>query len=298
MNQVESFKAWCRARNLAAAAQSIPYGVKLTVSENSSKVFVSFYDKGTILIQGKQSPLKSLIDAWQTGEAKVEPTTSNLKAATSAMISCDEDRIGIDESGKGDYFGPLVVAAAFITSMQESWLLNLGIKDSKKISDRTILNLAHTLRSKINYNLLTISPAKYNQLYAKIGNLNQLLAWGHARVLENILAEVDAKVAISDQFGKKSVLEAALMSRGREIQLIQQPKAEQDLAVAAASIIARAEFLSQLSYLQQQYHCDFNKGVSPKVIAQARNFVANFGEDKLSEVAKIHFSTTAKVISN
>lgn len=160
------------------------------------------------------------------------------------------EHIGIDESGKGDYFGPLVIAAVFIDATTQGELKLIGARDSKKLSDGRVLEMAPDIKTICPHSIIAIGPQKYNELYAKIKNLNRLLAWGHAKALENLLERgVTCERAISDQFGDERLILNALQEKGRTIVLEQRTKAESDLAVAAASILARAEFLIRLKRL-------------------------------------------------
>lgn len=136
--------------------------------------------------------------------------------------------IGTDESGKGDYFGPLVIAGVFLEDKQQSVLRELGVKDCKGLSDNRVRELAEILKQGYTHSIVAIGPEKYNELYEKLRNLNKLLAWGHARVIENILAKIPCSQAITDQFGDRLYVVNALMKKGRTIELIQRPKAEED----------------------------------------------------------------------
>jgi len=206
-------------------------------------------------------------------------------------------RIGIDESGKGDYFGPLVIAAVFVTPALEQDLALMQVRDSKKISDGRILEMAPDIRLLCPHSIVAIGPQRYNELYAKIKNLNRLLAWGHARALENLLQQVDCDLAIADQFGDEGLILAALQEKGKRIRLVQRTKAESDLAVASASILARAEFLSRLQRLSQEVHTTLPKGASSSVELAGRMVVKKYGRDRLSTVAKLHFKTTQQVLA-
>ena len=206
-------------------------------------------------------------------------------------------RIGIDESGKGDYFGPLAIAAVYVSPSSEADLALMGVRDSKKISDGRILQLAPDIRQVCRHSLVTIGPLRYNELYAKIKNLNRLLAWGHARALENLLQQVDCSVAISDQFGDQRLVLNALQEKGKLIRLVQHPKAEADLAVAAASILARAEFLQRLQRLSQEVGTTLPKGASPSVELAAKMVVKKHGRERLGHVAKLHFKTTERILT-
>ena len=206
------------------------------------------------------------------------------------------ERIGIDESGKGDYFGPLVIAAVLVTPADEPDLRLMQVRDSKRISDGRILEMAPDIRQVCRHSVVAIGPHRYNDLYAKIKNLNRLLAWGHARALENILEHVECPRAISDQFGDERFILNALLEKGKKIQLIQRPKAEEDLAVAAASILARAEFLIRLKRLSEEIGLSLPKGASQAVETAARVVVKKLGRERLEGIAKLHFKTTQSVL--
>jgi ribonuclease HIII len=151
------------------------------------------------------------------------------------------------------------------------------------------------IRSLCIYSVVVIGPEKYNLLYAKMKNLNKLLAWGHARVIENILMRVDCTKAIADQFGSETYIKDALMKLGKKIELTQTPRAEADLGVAAASILARAEFLRKMDRLSQECGFELPKGASEQVDTAARKIVEEMGEDALNRFAKLHFKNTARV---
>ena len=206
------------------------------------------------------------------------------------------ERIGIDESGKGDYFGPLVVAAVFVDATTQDELALMAVRDSKKISDGRILELAPDIKTICPHSVIVIGPQKYNELYAKIRNLNRLLAWGHAKALETLLERVSCARAISDQFGDERLILNALQAKGRTIVLEQRTKAESDLAVAAASIVARAEFLMRLKRLSEDVGTALPKGASPAVELAGRMVVKKHGQSRLASVAKLHFKTTKAVL--
>jgi ribonuclease HIII len=204
--------------------------------------------------------------------------------------------IGTDESGKGDYFGPLVVAGVYLEDNLIPKLKELNVRDSKKISDGVIKELDFKLRSFCRYSVVVIGPGNYNLLYAKMKNLNRILGWGHARVIENILLQVDAPRAISDQFGDELYIKNALMKLGKKIRLEQKPGAESDLAVAAASILARAEFLKRLEGLSRDCGMVLPKGASPLTEEMAKKLVEKLGKENLEKYVKMHFKNTNKVL--
>lgn len=205
--------------------------------------------------------------------------------------------IGTDESGKGDYFGPLVIAGFFLPEGQEGVLAELGVRDSKRMSDNRVRETAAVLRRGYPHAVVAVGPEKYNQLYAKMKNLNRLLAWGHARVIENILEAVPAGHAVTDQFGDAALVRNALMAKGRTLELLQRPGAEQDSAVAAASILARDEFLRRLKALSAEAGLDLPKGASAAVEEAAVRLVRLHGPDSLNRYAKTHFRTTKRVLA-
>jgi ribonuclease HIII len=205
--------------------------------------------------------------------------------------------IGVDEAGKGDYFGPLVIAACFSDEKIEQAFVSIGLRESKKVTDKRAFVLEREIKKIAPCSVVAIGPEKYNELHAKIRNLNRLLAWGHARALENLLTQVNPREVVSDQFGDKSLIENALLNKGRGIKLIQMPRAEVVPAVAAASILARAEFLRRLEGLSNQYGIMLPKGAGSIVDDAGRVFVARLGRDELNKVAKMHFKNTQRVVA-
>lgn len=208
--------------------------------------------------------------------------------------------IGTDESGKGDYFGPLVIAGVCITKKQEELLATLGVRDSKSNSDNKNKELAkkiEELLGKTCVSIVCISPERYNSLYDEIGrNLNKVLGWGHARVMENLLSDNVCENAIADQFGDEFIIKSALLAKGKSLNLIQSPKAERDIGVAAASILARARFLNELERLGKILGVTLSKGVNSTVESIAKNIYENGGLEKLKQFVKLHFQTTKKII--
>ena len=207
------------------------------------------------------------------------------------------ERIGIDESGKGDYFGPLVIAAVFVDATTQGEVRLMEVRDSKKLSDGRVLEMAPDIKTICPHSIIAIGPQKYNELYAKIKNLNRLLAWGHAKALETLLERVTCERAIADQFGNERLILNALQEKGRKIVLEQRTKAEADMAVAAASIVARAEFLLRLKRLSSEVGTTLPKGASPAVELAAKMIMKKHGEERLGSVAKLHFKTTKAVVA-
>src|ERR1700704_4761203 len=200
-----------------------------------NKLSVAVYEKGPkALIQGKgvEEFVQFELEPKVLGEAKL----GYEEVHSPEMF---EPHFGVDESGKGDFFGPLVISGVYVDRGIARKLLDSGVVDSKRISsDARIRALADTIRktSQGLVEMVLIGPAKYNELYEKFANLNRLLGWGHARVIENLLAKKPAcPRSLSDQFADARVIERSLLSHGQKIDIQQRPRAESDIAVAAAS---------------------------------------------------------------
>ena len=206
-----------------------------------------------------------------------------------------KNHIGTDESGKGDFFGPLVIASVLVDKTSAEHFTKLGIKDSKKLADSKILLYAEEIKKNAPHSVIAISNGRYNELYSNIKNLNKLLAWGHARAIENILEKCDCEYALSDQFGDESLIKNALLKKGRNIHLEQMVRAESDIAVAAASILARATFVQKMDTMAKSYGIIFPKGCSGLVKTAATEFIKKYGKDRLHEVCKTHFKTYNEV---
>jgi ribonuclease HIII len=212
-------------------------------------------------------------------------------------VKRQQPHIGSDEAGKGDYFGPLVVAAVYADEVALERLPQAGVKDSKRISgERRLWELERAVKQICpSFEVVVISPARYNELIEKMRNLNRLLAWGHARAIENVLEmQPGCRLALADQFGDERYLRESLMKRGRQIELVQQVRAEADPAVAAASTLARAAFIRALERLSSEAGMDLPRGAT-HVLPAARQLYAQGGEALLRQVAKVHFKTTKQI---
>lgn len=252
----------------------------------------TLYTSGKFLIQGKDiTHFSSEIEKYLGISSQVAVSKSISKNQSTQNTTPPDIYIGTDESGKGDFFGPLVIAGVQVSSSNKKLFVELGIKDSKQLDDAKIKKLAAHIRNNSVHSVVTMMPAKYNELYVKFKNLNKLLAWGHARVIENILEKNPCAYALSDQFGDERLIKNALMEKGKQITLDQRHKAESDIAVAAASIIARAEFVKRMEEMSSKYKIIFPKGASSKVIEQGKLFLTKNTKDELKNVAKIHFKT-------
>lgn len=280
----------------------IDYGLQFSVSIPNWSGTIRIYQnkKGVLKIDYSQLKggenavsIRSLIESKTMSP---DPTKSDDKG-----VALGFPIIGTDESGKGDYFGPLVSAGVYVDEATAKDLILYGVRDSKTIADNKILEISREIIkiSHGRFSIIEISPERYNDLYDQFKkekkNLNTLLAWGHAKALEEILSKVDCEVAIADQFADEKFILGKLQEKGKKLKLLQMHKAEQNIAVAAASILARARFLEKLNKLSDEYNTDLPKGASGTVIEKARIIVNLYGKDTLRKVAKLHFKTTAEV---
>ena len=267
-------------------------------SAKKGKLNVSVYQKGPkVLIQGKEAGdfVRFTLEPEITGEARLGYEEVN-------QPDMFEPHFGIDESGKGDYFGPLVVAGAYTDATSARALLDAGIMDSKRITSAArIRKLAGIIRDTpgLRHVVVAIGPERYNELHRSFGNVNRLLAWGHARAIKRLLElQPDCPRALSDQFARPDVLKRALAKLDVSIELQQRTKAESDLAVAAASILARERFVDWMEKTSAAGGITLPLGASNAVIDAARELVDRHGADALNRVAKVHFRTTGRVLGD
>jgi ribonuclease HIII len=260
-----------------------------------NKLSVAVYEKGPkVLVQGRgiEDFVQFELEPKVLGEAKLGYEEVHLPEMFQAHL-------GVDESGKGDFFGPLVISGVYVDRAIARKLLDAGVVDSKRISsDARIRALADTIRktSQGLVETVLIGPAKYNELYEKFENLNRLLGWGHARVIENLLArKPGCPRSLSDQFADARVIKESLMRYGRKIVIEQRPRAESDIAVAAASIMAREGFINWLDRKSKELGVRLGRGVSPGVKETAKKVVEMSGPEALREVAKVHFRTAHEI---
>ena len=261
------------------------------------KLNVTVYQKGPkVLVQGKDTGdfVRFTLEPEVLGEARLgyeeilEPERF-------------EPHFGIDESGKGDFFGPLVIAGVFTDAVIARRLIDAGVMDSKRVTSAArIRQLAAVIRAVpgCTTEVIAIGPQRYNEMHASFGNLNRLLAWGHARVIENLAAaRPDCPRALSDQFARPDVLRRALRDKGLTLTLEQRTKGESDTAVAAASILARERFIDWIDKTSTACGIKLPLGASDAVVQAGRDLVARHGHEALGKAAKFHFRTTAAVLA-
>lgn len=263
---------------------------------HKGRLNVVVYQKGPkVLIQGRDTEdfIRFTLEPEILGEARL---------GYEEIVQPDlfEPHFGIDESGKGDFFGPLVIAGTYTDAAITRQLMKAGIMDSKRIGNAArIRQLAAVIRATpgCRTEVVAIGPERYNSLYQSFGNLNHLLAWGHARVIENLAAAVpDCPRALSDQFANPRVLQRALKQKGLTLTLDQRTKGESDIAVAAASILARERFIDWIDKTSAASGVKLPLGASAAVIPAGRELLARHGNDALAKTAKLHFRTTHLIL--
>lgn len=291
-------------------AKAIPYGCRLEVSDGSGRIPVNLYHgkKGfSMVIGGKTGQLKTKIEMLFSpfdARSAIEFSalaTSQKPYGFEDLIGFEAGWIGTDESGKGDVFGPLVVAAVAVNPPIVAALEKAGVKDCKQLKDNKVAALASEIRRVCSgrFRELVLLPVRYNYLYATLKsegkNLNHLLAWAHARVIEDTLEIAPCSYAITDKFADVRYVEAKLMARGRAIVLVQKPYAERNIAVAAASVLARDSFVRSMEELSVHFDIELPKGAGNAVKEVIQRFCMHHGCEALKEVGKLHFKTFEEV---
>jgi len=250
----------------------------------------TLYESGKLMVQGKDK--HDFITYYLEAEilGKLPYSYPELEIDTSPHV-------GVDEAGKGDLFGPLCVAALYADTDQITSLMRMGIRDSKKLTDVTIANLAAKIKKDFTYSIVQIFPKRYNELYQSFRNLNVLLGWGHATAIEKILCKTHCTDILIDQFANESIVQQAIKRKNLSVNLSQKHRGEEDVLVAGASILARSAFVQGLAQLGNDYQFIFPKGASKQVIQAGKNFVLSHGTKPLHMVAKLHFKSIDQILS-
>lgn len=259
-------------------------------SAKKKGVSCTLYESGSLTVQGKE--MQEFLEFYLEPQILKEFRFSHPMAHQNVT-----PHIGMDEAGKGDFFGPLCVAAVYADEAGIHQMHAMGVKDSKSLSDDTILKIAQKIRASFPYTVIRLFPLKYNELYRKFKNLNRLLGWAHVAALGDLSQKTQCQIATIDQFAKEYVMESALKQKKLAVTLTQRVRGEEDLVVAAASILARASFVEGMQKLSEEIGFELPKGASRTVVKAAQKLVAKEGPDILEKVAKTHFKTTQEVLS-
>lgn len=285
-----------RALESAGAAISdsrrIDHAVQHRVSRGADKVTLNLYDSGKALVQGKDSPLKELIEGWKEGRSPSAPA----KGGTSGVRADSTPRVGTDEAGKGDYFGPLVVAGVRISGEEaDEALRRIGVRDSKLLSTSQATRMAQQIEETLGPEslcVLCLAPEEFERRRAEAGdNVNRLLGELNVEILDALCDGVEKFVV--DEFAKKA---RSYIQPGvpEGVALEVRPRAEDDAAVAAASILARARYLREMDQLSEWAGFTLPRGAT-HVKEAAEALLAERGHEGLGRAAKISFSTTKRL---
>jgi len=277
------------------------------LSDGTSQATAIMYQSGKLVIAGHAPAFDHAVAIV---EAVGKPVAPKPVPATSAAVEApseNEPHIGTDEAGKGDFFGPLVTAGVFVDERTARLLRTLDVRDSKLVGDRELRGLATNIRNVVEEEkraVIVVAPKRYNELYKQMRsegkNLNTLLAWAHTRAIEDLIGHgLRPKFILSDQFGDKRYIESRLMvdTRLSGVPVLQMHRAEADVAVAAASILARDAFLHWLDQAGKALGLTVPKGASPKVIETGKLLVSRMGAEGLKDYAKVSFKTMQKVLA-
>lgn len=265
--------------------KEIPYGVQIRVRIPSGTSSVRIYQnkKGEITLDTSQIKDDGLLSAV------------SCEATDKSALFAPPPLIGSDEAGKGDWFGPLVAAAVYTDGKAYAELAKMGVKDSKALSDRKIEKLKDDIISVCRfYSVIEVAPSVFNHMYSLSPNMNVILVKAHSHAVRGVLRRTDCSRILVDQFTTEDRMRNELADiPGLEI--LQRHRAEENMAVAAASILARYTYMKRLSELSEKYGIDFPAGAGDAADAAAALFAEKYGKDALRDVCKINFKNTDKV---
>ncbi len=282
---------------------------RIKLSDGTSQATAIMYRSGKLVIAGHAPAFDHAVAiAGAVAKAVVpkRPPANPPTAAAAAAPSETEPHIGTDEAGKGDFFGPLVTAGVYVDERTARLLRTLSVRDSKLVGDRELRGLATNIREVVEDEkraVIIVAPKRYNELYKQMRsegkNLNTLLAWAHTRAIEDLIGHgLKPRFILSDQFGDKRYIESRLMvdTRLSGVPVLQMHRAEADVAVAAASILARDAFLGWLEQAGKALGLTVPKGASPKVIETGKLLVSRLGAEALKDYAKVSFKTMNQIV--
>ncbi|MDP1881056.1 MAG: ribonuclease HIII [Parachlamydiaceae bacterium] len=277
------------AQELQNQGFEITHPIHTRFSAKKKGIVCTVWESGKLVVQGKESA--EFIEFFL--EPYVLKTFNYTHPHSLVTYSA---HIGVDESGKGDFFGPLCIAGVYVPADQFGQLQSIGVKDSKQLTEKSIKSISKAVKKDFLYHIVKINPQKYNEIYHEFKNLNRLLAWGHATVIENMFEKSNCANVVIDQFADESVVELALKRKKMKIDLTQRHRGEEDPAVAAASILARATFVESMDQLSEKYGVLIPKGCSSAVKVAAKKILLEFGEEELRNICKQHFKTLDAIL--
>jgi ribonuclease HIII len=277
-------------------SRAIDHGTQYDLARDDETAKLNVYHTGKISAGGRASRLRDLLEVWRTSQTRAGGTRAPTDRTGGRPVLDDTPRLGIDEAGKGDYFGPLVVAGVRVTHAASARKLQeIGVRDSKEIMASGIPRLSGRILEAVgrnNVHVISLPPAEYEHRRDAAGNVNRLLGELDAAIMGKLVDEVE--VVVVDEFARsaRSYLEPFVPDG---VRLEVRTRAEDDAAVAAASIVARARQLEEIDRLSKRVGFGLPLGAT-HVVEAGRRVVGELGEDGLTEVAKIHFATTRRVL--
>jgi ribonuclease HIII len=276
--------------------RTIDHGTQYDLARGRETAKLNVYNTGKVSTGGRASGLRDLLESWRTSQTGTSGTRPRVRPTGARPVLDDTPRLGIDESGKGDYFGPLVVAGVRITDRAKAKeLQETGVRDSKEIPASGIRRVAELILETVgqdNVHVVSLSPGEYEKRRTAAGNVNVLLGELDAAIIGELANEVE--VVVVDEFARTARSHLEPYVRG-DVRLEVRPRAEDDAAVAAASILARSRQLEGIEHLSELVGFRLPLGAT-HVLDAGRRVVAELGEDGLADVAKVHFSTTRRVL--
>jgi ribonuclease HIII len=271
------------------------FEIKVSNTKDKIKVLVYFGKKGVnTIIQGNPTS-----ETYKDVKAIVEG--EDLFYQFNQELDEPDNYIGTDESGKGDFFGPLVIAGVYVDRILIQELRKIGVRDSKQLNHIEIENISKNIRKIIpekNRSVVSINPEKYNQLYESFKNLNKLLAWGHIKTIENIFLNNQTSTIITDKFANESLMISELYKKRTDVSLTQTTNAERYTAVAAASILARDKMVKWFIKLSNELRISIPKGAGSVVNITAKKIADEFGPEMLPKLVKLHFKNFVNLYEN
>lgn len=288
-DQVPEIKKVLAEKELHFSA--LPYAYFTAKGEG---VACTLYLSGKMVIQGRLAQTF----VHQHFRHLSPPLLENASNQKHSLSFSKEPHIGSDESGKGDFFGPLCISAVYASENDLNLLQNMQIiRDSKALSKKDICTAAQFIQEHFLVETLVLSPPEYNRLYEKFQNLNHLLAYGHACVIQRLFQKTDCRNVLVDQFSQENLVEKFLKKQGaKQIQVTQRVRAETDLVVAAASILARDAFVQNMQKLSDQFGIHLPKGGGASTISTGKEIVKRWGSEVLQQMSKTHFKNMENII--
>ena len=280
-----------------AGSKPIDHGTQYDLTRNGETAKLNVYHTGKVSTGGRASGLRDLLEGWRTSpQTRAPGVRAPARLAGSRPVLDGTPRLGIDEAGKGDYFGPLVVAGVRITDGTKAKELQaIGVRDSKEIRASSIQSISDRILETVgpeNVRVVSLPPGEYEARRDAAGNINRLLGEIDAQIISELANEVE--VVVVDEFATSARTHMEpFVPEGVRLEV--RPRAEDDAAVAAASIVARARQLQEIEDLSERVGFRLPLGAT-HVVGAGRRVVEELGKDALAEVAKTHFATTRRVL--